>query len=126
MLCVVDIWHSLLLKAWTDAGSPTVRVIGSDLGVAHSTVNNWLNRTATPPPAKLERLARYLCGPDEEQFEMIMAHYRTWSITVRSKRHKRQEATVVEAAPEPDGYELIAAAIREGLHEVAEAIRTRQ
>lgn len=121
-------WHDLLIAAWTQAGSPTTRALQSATGIPHNSVNLYLNGRTVPPQDRLERLATYLCGADHKARAAIVIAYKT-SRGVRRVAARRDTprpappaATVAAGTVSRD--ELIAAAIREGLAEIAAAIRS--
>ncbi len=115
-------WRLLLTQAWEKADRPSSRRLAPIMGVAQSSLHLVLTGRTVPTLTTMQALARVLTSypfvepRDLRAYEDIMAAFKEY------QRQHRRKAGAAAPAPPQDSLAL-ALAVREGLAEVAEAIR---
>lgn len=106
----------LLRAYWAGAGRPAYRTVAARTGFSVSAVHAALTGRTPPSRPLLEKLAQWL-APGKLEVELVVAAYDAF----KGPSTLRMGPGVVTPTAQA---EIVASAIREGLHEIAEAIRS--
>lgn len=109
---------TLLRCAWKKSGSPSCRTMSKKIMFSHSAINEAMNGRSIPTRKTLVELASILTAETEARGAIIDA-YDAFQQERMSSRRPAEPVQLMSTGQ----VELIASAIREGLHEIAEAIR---
>lgn len=111
-------WHQLLLDAYRDAGSPTMRALGRQTGLSAVTVHNAISGKSRPSREKFVSLVAALVTDPAVAAATVQA-YDTPPPGSRIRARNAPPAITLDA----DAVEALTAAIRQAGADIAGAIR---